>query len=94
MILILGGTTEGRKAVSTVDETGQPYYYSTKEANQKIDCKNGIRLTGAMDIDTMTSFCREKSIRLIVDAAHPFAELLHQTVAEVDVPCGIWFHRD
>lgn len=83
MILILGGTTEGRKAVSTVDETGQPYYYSTKEANQKIDCKNGIRLTGAMDIDTMTSFCREKGIRLIVDAAHPFAELLHQTVAEV-----------
>ena len=56
--------TEGRKAVSTVDETGQPYYYSTKEANQKIDCKNGIRLTGAMDIDTMTSFCREKGIAL------------------------------
>lgn len=83
MILILGGTTEGRKAVSTVDETGQPYYYSTKEANQKIDCKNGIRLTGAMDADTMTSFCREKGIRLIVDAAHPFAELLHQTVAQV-----------
>lgn len=83
MILILGGTTEGRKAVATADETGTPYYYSTKETHQQVDCKNGIRLTGAMDEEAMTAFCREKNIRLIVDAAHPFAELLHRTIAEV-----------
>lgn len=83
MILILGGTTEGRKAVRTVDETGEPYYYSTRDTHQEVDCKNGIRLVGAMDADAMASFCREKNIRLIIDAAHPFAEQLHRTVAEV-----------
>jgi cobalt-precorrin-5B (C1)-methyltransferase len=31
----------------------------------------------------MLSFCREHEIRLLVDAAHPFATMLHQTIATV-----------
>ena len=31
MILILGGTTEGRAAVKTADEAGSPYFYSTRD---------------------------------------------------------------
>jgi len=31
----------------------------------------------------MQTFCREHDIRLIVDAAHPFASQLHQTIAQV-----------
>ena len=31
MILILGGTTEGRVAVRVADEAAATYYYSTKE---------------------------------------------------------------
>ena len=30
MILVFGGTTEGRKAVEVLEEAGTPYYYSTK----------------------------------------------------------------
>ena len=30
MILVFGGTTEGRAAVETLDEAGQTYYYSTR----------------------------------------------------------------
>ena len=77
MILILGGTTEGRHAVTVCDEASKPYYYSTKGESQEITCVHGIRLTGAMDEDTMSTFCRENDIHLIVDAAHPFAEVLH-----------------
>lgn len=83
MILILGGTTEGRVAVKVADEAGNPYYYSTKSEWQKIVCKNGVRLTGGMDILSMESFCKEKEIKLIIDAAHPFAIVLHHTVAKV-----------
>ena len=35
MILILGGTTEGRKAVQVVESAGKPYYYSTVGNEQK-----------------------------------------------------------
>lgn len=83
MILIAGGTTEGRAAVRVAGEGNAPYYYSTKGEGQEIECKNGIRLTGGMDATQMERFCREKEIRLLIDAAHPFAEMLHKTMAEV-----------
>ena len=85
MILILGGTTEGRLAVKVADEAGSPYYYSTRGIQQEIACRNGIHLTGGMDVEAMTSFCIHHQIRLLVDAAHPFAVELHQTVHETAI---------
>ena len=83
MILIFGGTTEGRKTAAVCDQAAKPFYYSTKGNTQKIDIANGIHVTGGMDEDRMKSFCREKNIQLIVNAAHPFAEALHQNIALV-----------
>ena len=85
MILILGGTTEGRLAVKVADEAGSPYYYSTRGIQQEIACRNGIHLTGGMDVEAMTSFCIHHQIRLLVDAAHPFAVGLHQTIYETAI---------
>ena len=85
MILILGGTTEGRLAVKVADEAGSPYYYSTRGIQQEIACRNGIHLTGGMDVEAMTSFCIHHQICLLVDAAHPFAVGLHQTVYETAI---------
>ena len=81
MILILGGTTEGRLAVKVADEAGSPYYYSTKGSLQQVTCRNGTRLTGGLDAEAMTDFCRQHDIRLLVDAAHPFAVGVHAAVA-------------
>lgn len=83
MILVLGGTTEGRAAVQVLEEAGKPFYYSTKGKEQEITLHHGIRMTGGMDVDAMATFCKENNIRLLVDAAHPFAEQLHQTVRQV-----------
>lgn len=83
MILILGGTAEGRLAVNTLDESGSPFYYSTRGDEQEVSLHHGIRLQGGMDAGAMEQFCRQKGIRLLVDAAHPFAEELHRNVATV-----------
>ena len=83
MILVFGGTTEGRKAVEVLEEGGSPYYYSTKTGEQDLTLHHGQRIDGALDAEAMQSFCRDNGIRLIVDAAHPFAAQLHQTIAEV-----------
>lgn len=83
MILILGGTTEGRLAVNTLDESGSPFYYSTRGDEQEVSLHHGIRLQGGMDAGAMEQFCRQKGIQLLVDAAHPFAEELHRNVATV-----------
>ena len=83
MILILGGTTEGRIAAETLEEAGKEFYYSTKTEGQEVILRHGIRLTGALDKIDMTEFCRKHTIKLIIDAAHPFAEVLHHTISEV-----------
>lgn len=83
MILILGGTTEGRVAVRVADEAAATYYYSTKGTLQSIECAHGIRLTGAMNAEEMECFCRDHAIKLLIDAAHPFAQVLHQTIEKV-----------
>ena len=83
MILVFGGTTEGRKAAEVLEEAGNTYFYSTKTGEQDITLHHGIRLDGAMDAEAMRMCCRQHEIRLMVDAAHPFATQLHQTITEV-----------
>ena len=89
MILVFGGTTEGRKAVEVLEEGGNTYYYSTKTGEQDITLHHGQRIDGALDAEAMQTFCREHGIRLIVDAAHPFASQLHQTIALVSESLSI-----
>lgn len=47
---------------------------------RKSRARNMTRLTGNMDSEKIISFCREHDIRLIIDAAHPFAQQLHLNI--------------
>ena len=86
MILIFGGTTEGRLAIDVLEEAGKVFYYSTKGSGQDVLLHNGVRISGAMTSDDIKRFCIEHDIKCIVDAAHPFAEGLHLSVAESGMP--------
>ncbi len=89
MLLVFGGTTEGRKAVEVLEEAGKAYFYSTKTGEQELTLHHGLRIDGALDAEAMRDFCREHDIRLIIDAAHPFAATLHSTILEVAAAQGI-----
>lgn len=82
MILVLGGTTEGRQSVAALEQAGKPFFYSTKQGEQDVPLHHGSPLSGAMTAEQMTDFCRKEGVRLLVDAAHPYAARLHHTVAE------------
>ena len=71
MILVFGGTTEGRIAVRKLEEAGTPYYYSTRGDEQEVVLQHGIRLTGALNAQQLKAFCQEHTIRLLIDAGHP-----------------------
>lgn len=86
MILIFGGTTEGRMAVEVCEQGEGTFYYSTKSSLQDVELQHGIRLSGAMTETEMKRFCTDNDIKCIVDAAHPFAENLHQTIARMGLP--------
>ena len=89
MILLLGGTTEGRHAAAALEEAGTVFYYSTKTGEQSVTLHHGVSISGALDENGMSAFCRSHGIRLIVDASHPFAQALHQTAVGVAARLGL-----
>lgn len=73
-------------AVDVCEQGAATFYYSTKGDSQQVTLHHGVRITGAMTTDDIRRFCHEHDIRLIVDAAHPFAEGLHRAVADAGLP--------
>lgn len=80
-ILIFGGTTEGLKVARLLDALGEPYLYSTKTKTRQV--VKGEVITGALSPSSLAELINSRQIKLIIDAAHPFAEQLHQMVIAV-----------
>ena len=70
-------------AAKVLEESGATYYYSTRSDTQDIQLVHGHHVIGAMEEPEMVTFCHEHSIRLIIDAAHPFAVNLHRNVIDL-----------
>ena len=83
MVLVLGGTTEGKQVATLLENEQHPYLYSTKTKTKRIVGSRGRQIEGALDEMKMINLCRTENIRLIIDAAHPFAVVLHQLVFSV-----------
>jgi cobalt-precorrin-5B (C1)-methyltransferase len=79
-ILLFGGTTEGKATSNWLDDLEISHFYSTKTSSGNYDSKFGQRICGAMDVEEICSFCDENEIDLLIDAAHPFAEVLHHSI--------------
>ena len=76
-------------AAKVLEESGATYYYSTRSDTQDIQLVHGQHVTGAMEVPEMAAFCQEHGIRLIVDAAHPFAVNLHRNVIDLAEQIGV-----
>ncbi len=76
-------------AAKVLEESGAAYYYSTRSDTQDIQLVHGQHVIGAMTVPEMAAFCQEHGIRLIVDAAHPFAVNLHRNVIDLAGQIGV-----
>ena len=76
-------------AAKVLEESGATYYYSTRSDTQDIQLVHGNRISGAMEVPEMVAFCQEHDIRLIIDAAHPFAVNLHRNVLTLAEQIGV-----
>ena len=81
MILIFGGTTEGRRAATLVSTAMKPFFYSTRTKNHLDETSYIQTLSGEMQEGDILSFCKANDIRLIIDASHPFARNLHDNIS-------------
>ncbi len=86
MILVFGGTTEGKKVAHFLEELNLSYTYTTK-TKIKFEGK-GTYIYGAMEPSDIANFCKKNKITHIINAAHPFAENLHNNIitADIDIP--------
>jgi precorrin-6A/cobalt-precorrin-6A reductase len=89
MILVFGGTTEGKQVISVLADMDHRFWYSSK-TEISIDLPpNGQYRHGAFTSETLTDFCRQQAIGLIIHASHPFATELHRTIEEAASRTGI-----
>lgn len=83
MILLFGGTTEGRQAAALLDRLCLPFIYSTKTLVEPFVTSHGVFRHGPLDEAAMAELVALRGVRLVIDAAHPFASRLHLSVFAV-----------
>jgi len=83
MILVFGGTTEGKKVATLLESLAMPFVYSTKTKIGFQETKIASYRYGALDAAQLERFLTKNKIKIIINAAHPFAEILHDTIAKV-----------
>lgn len=96
MILLLGGTAETARLSAAIAEAGFEVLVSTAtEIPLPLGNETGVsRRAGPLDVDAMVSLVRERGVRAIVDATHPYASGAHDTArqaaARANVPCLVF----
>ncbi|RQD73578.1 MAG: precorrin-6A reductase [Candidatus Syntrophonatronum acetioxidans] len=76
MILVLGGTTEGKRIDSLLREKGfNTVLAAVTEYGVALAREEGSLYTrqGALEMEGMSRLIKEKNIKMVVDATHPFA---------------------
>ncbi|MCG8706853.1 cobalt-precorrin-6A reductase [Brenneria sp. 4F2] len=85
IIHVFGGTSDARLICQALDEAGESYSLSvaTETGKQLAGDIAGEVVVGRMDADAMTAYLANRRVRWVIDASHPYADVLHQNVATV-----------
>ncbi|CPR21696.1 cobalt-precorrin-6A reductase [Brenneria goodwinii] len=82
-IHVFGGTSDARLICQALDAAGESYRLSVATDTGKQLAGNiaGEVVVGRMDKDEMADFLASRQVRWVVDASHPYADVLHRNVA-------------
>lgn len=84
MILLIGGTSESSALALALNGAGHSVLVSmATDVPLALPLGSGIELRrGRLNLEAMVALIKERQIKAVVDAAHPFAREAHATVAE------------
>lgn len=83
MILVFGGTTEGKKVAALLESLALPFVYSTKTKISFRETEIASYRCGVLNEKQLEKYLIDNNIKTIINASHPFAEILHETIAKV-----------
>lgn len=98
MILLMGGTRDARTLLATINAAFPGTMIvasavSTYGADLLREQGGCVVLQKAMNAGELTAFIREKGVRVIVDATHPFAENASAAAGQAAAETGIAYLR-
>ncbi|VBB06836.1 precorrin-6x reductase [Lucifera butyrica] len=95
MILVLAGTQDGREISRLLVEAGYSVMVSvTTEYGQELAAYPGLAVNcRPLDEDGMVNLIRERRIRLLLDASHPYAANVSQNAMAAAARSGIRYVR-
>lgn len=85
VIWLIGGTSEGRKLIKELADLDVNIYVSvaTEYGASLIESQNNVTVMAKrMDLEAMCDFLKEKQPNFVVDATHPYATIVTETVQE------------
>jgi precorrin-6A/cobalt-precorrin-6A reductase len=90
VLLILGGTAEARELAAAVDDAGVPVVTSLagRVANPRLP-RGQVRVGGFGGPMALARWLREHDVVAVVDATHPFAERIADSVARACPAAGV-----
>jgi precorrin-6A/cobalt-precorrin-6A reductase len=97
LILVMSGTEEGREIVKELNNRGEKLLATvTTEYGFDIYDKMGLGhlcLQGGLDVSGLTQLIRNKKIKTLVDATHPYATQASLNAIKICKECGIKYIR-
>ena len=95
-IVLFGGTSEGRKLAELCSELDIPTVVcvATDYGESLLEESGSLRVnTGRLDKDGMVSLIKKESPSLVLDATHPYAYKVSETVLAACSDCGTRYGR-
>ena len=89
MILVLGGTTEGRELCAELDRRGVANLMSLAGRTADPLLSGSVRVGGFGGVDGLRRFLVENDVAAVVDATHPFAAGITRNAAEACTALGV-----
>ena len=95
-ILIFAGTTEGRRLAEYLKRAGAEVLVSvaTEYGETAFEEDDRIKVhAGRMDLAEMKGFLRREELSLVVDATHPYAQVVSANIRQACQECGAEYYR-
>lgn len=82
-VLVIGGTSDGRLICQQLDEAGVCYTLSvaTPTGAQLAGNIRGQVRCGRLEMDEMVTWLKQNDTRWVIDASHPYAEVVSHNIA-------------
>lgn len=95
MILVIAGTQDGRQIAANLNKAGFPVIASviTDYGSELVSTNVATVLTAALDAEGMAELIKQRNIKIVIDASHPYAVGASNNAMQACTSTGVKYVR-